>query len=263
MGDPGQSSGDRSLRADARRNRDQLLVAARDVFVEQGPDAPLDDIARRAGVGIATLYRRFPDRPSLMRAVVFGVLRRTAHEARLALADEPDAFHALIRYMHRAVDLRVAAVIPALLGQVSLDDAEMLRARNEASRPLQAIIDAAHSAGTLRPDVTFADIGLLVIRFSRPLPGDFPRDLKDRLAHRHLDLLITGLREVDKTDAEHLSGPALTLQDLRALSSQGSESGSLGKRRAPSEIRHDQPLPEKQAGPAGKGRTARAGEGAR
>jgi AcrR family transcriptional regulator len=235
MGDPGQSSGDRSLRADARRNRDQLLVAARDVFVEQGPDAPLDDIARRAGVGIATLYRRFPDRPSLMRAVVLDVLGRTAYEARLALAEEPDAFQALIRYMHRAVDLRVAAVIPALLGQVSLDDEEMLRARAEASRPLQAIIDAAHSAGILRPDVTFGDIGLLVIRFSRPLPGGFPRDLNDRLAHRHLDLLTTGLREIDTADAEVLGGPGLTLQDLRALSPEASDSGPLGERQAPSD----------------------------
>jgi AcrR family transcriptional regulator len=217
MGDPEQSSGIRPLRADARRHRDQLLVAARDVFVEQGPDAPLEDIARRAGVGIATLYRRFPDRPSLMRAVVLDVLGRTAHEARLALAEEPDAFQALIRYMHRAVDLRVAAVIPALVGQVSLEDEEMLRARNEASRPLQAIIDAAHSGGTLRREVTFGDIGLLVIRFSRPLPGGFPRDLNDRLAHRHVDLLITGLQETDSADAEVLSGPALTLDDLRAL----------------------------------------------
>ena len=50
------------LRADARRNRRQVLAAAAQVFVEQGADAPLDDIARRAGVGIATLYRRFPDR---------------------------------------------------------------------------------------------------------------------------------------------------------------------------------------------------------
>jgi AcrR family transcriptional regulator len=217
MEDPGQPSGVRSLRADARRNRDQLLVAARDVFVEEGPDAPLEDIARRAGVGIATLYRRFPDRPSLMRAVVLDVLGRTAYEARLALAEEPDAFRALIRYMHRAVDLRVAAVIPALLGQLSLDDEETLRARDEASRPLQAIIDAAHSAGSLRPDVTFADIGLLVIRFSRPLPGAFAPDLNDRLAHRHLDLLITGLRETNRADEEVLRGPALTLADLRAL----------------------------------------------
>jgi AcrR family transcriptional regulator len=222
MDDAEQSNSVRSLRADARRNRDQILIAARDVFVEEGPGAPLEDIARRAGVGIATLYRRFPNRPSLMRAVVLDVLGRTAYEARLALAEEPDAFQALIRYMHRAVDLRVAAVIPALLGQVSLDDGEMLQARGEASRPLQAIIDAAHSAGTLRPDVTFGDIGLLVIRFSRPLPGDFPRGVNDRLAHRHLDLLITGLQQTDTANAENLSGPALTLEDLRALSSQAS-----------------------------------------
>jgi AcrR family transcriptional regulator len=222
MGDPGQSSGVRPLRADARRNRDQLLVAARDVFVEDGPDAPLEDIAQRAGVGIATLYRRFPDRPSLMRAVVLDVLGRTADEARLALAEEAEAFQALIRYMHRAVDLRVAAVIPALLGQLSLDDEEMLRARDEASRPLQAIIDAAHSAGSLRRDVTVADIGLLVVRFSRPLPGGFPPDLSDRLAHRHLDLLITALRETDLAEVEPLRGPALTLEDLRALPPDGS-----------------------------------------
>jgi AcrR family transcriptional regulator len=213
-----QSSGVRRLRADARRNRDQLLAAARDVFVEVGADAPLDEIARRAGVGIATLYRRFPDRQSLMRAVVLDVLGRTAHEARTALAEEPDAFGALVRYMHRAVDLRIAAVIPALLGQVSLDDEEMLRAREEASRPLQAIIDAAHSAGTLRSDVTFGDIGLLVIRFSRPLPGAFPRDLSDRLAHRHLELFVTGLQKVDEGATEALGGPAMTLDDLRSLS---------------------------------------------
>jgi AcrR family transcriptional regulator len=222
MEDPGQSSRVRPLRADARRNRDQLLVAARDVFVEEGPDAPLDGVARRAGLGIATLYRRFPDRPSLMRAVVLDVLGRTAYEARLALAEEPDAFQALIRYMHRAVELRVAAVIPALLGQVVLDDEETLLARAEASRPLQAIIDAAHSAGMLRPDVTFGDIGLLVIRFSRPLPGGFPRDLNDRLAHRHLDLLVSGLRAVDSADVQVLGGPLLTLQDLRALSPEAS-----------------------------------------
>jgi AcrR family transcriptional regulator len=225
----------RPLRADARRNRHQLLVAARQVFVEQGPDAPLEDIARRAGLGIATLYRRFADRPSLMRAVVLDVLGQTAHEARRALAEEPDAFQALIRYMHRAVDLRVAAVIPALLGQVSLNDEEMLRARDQASRPLQAIIDAAQSTGSLRPEVTFGDIGMLVIRFSRPLPGGFPRDLNDSLAHRHLDLLITGLQATDSADQAVLPGPALTLQDLRALNPEANDSASLGQPQAPSD----------------------------
>src|SRR5918912_2569051 len=115
------------LRADARRNRDQLLAAARDTFVEHGLDAPLDDIARRAGVGIATLYRRFPDRSALQRAVAVDVLRRIGQEAAAALDEEPDAFSALSRYMHRALDARVAAVMPALgPSMMPLDDPEFL-----------------------------------------------------------------------------------------------------------------------------------------
>src|ERR1700716_3036406 len=105
----------RRLRADRVRNAERIQRAAREVWAEQGPDAPLEEVARRAGVGIATLYRRFPDRGSLMRAVVLEVLERVAHEARLALAEEPDAFSALVRYMHRALDIRIAAVIPVLL----------------------------------------------------------------------------------------------------------------------------------------------------
>src|SRR5437868_2180843 len=181
---PGRVEGARPLRADARRNREQLMAAARDVFVEQGPDAPLDEIARRAGVGIATLYRRFPDRASLMRAVVLDVLARVGHEARLAQAEEPEALAALVRYMHGALDLRIAAVIPALLGQVTLEDEDMLRARDEAVRPVQEMIDRAHAEGRLRPEVTFGDIGLMIIRISRPLPGPFPRQVNEGLAHQ-------------------------------------------------------------------------------
>src|SRR5258708_7601532 len=92
---PYESGGPVRLRADARRNRDQILSAARDVFVEVGPGAPFDAIARRAGVGIATLYRRFPDRQALMRAVVLDVVGHVGHEARVALSEEPDAFTAL------------------------------------------------------------------------------------------------------------------------------------------------------------------------
>src|SRR5215472_7903830 len=90
----------RPLRADARDNRRRLLDAARDVFIELGPGAPLDEIARRAGTGIATLYRRFPDRQALMRDVIVDAIRRTSAEARRAAEDEPDSFRALIWYMH-------------------------------------------------------------------------------------------------------------------------------------------------------------------
>src|SRR3954454_11504336 len=83
------------LRADARRNRDQILRAARDVFVEHGPGAPLEEVGRRAGVGIGTLYRRFPDRRALQRAVALDTLERVTREIHLALTEEPEPFAAL------------------------------------------------------------------------------------------------------------------------------------------------------------------------
>lgn len=213
--EPG-GDGTRALRADARNNRARILAAARDVFVEQGPGAPLEEISRRAGTGIATLYRRFPDRQALMRAVVIDALHRTAEEARRAAAEEADPFAALTRYMHRALDVRIAAVIPALLDQVSLTDEETLRARREGVQTVQDMIDGARRAGTLRPDVTFGDIGLLIVRLSRPLPGPFPREVNDELAHRHLDVVIDGLRATAEGRGR-LPGPGLSHEDLRRV----------------------------------------------
>jgi len=204
----------RPLRADARDNRQRLLDAARDVFIELGPGAPLDEISRRAGTGIATLYRRFPDRRTLMRDVVLDAMQRTAEEARRAAEEEPDPFRALARYMHRAIDVRAAAVIPALLGEVPLDDEEIRHARHTAPATIQALIDAAHQAGALRRDVTSGDIGMLIVRLSRPLPGGLPAETNNSLSHRHLDLLIDGLRAAAQQPVP-LGGPAMTFDDLR------------------------------------------------
>jgi AcrR family transcriptional regulator len=211
---PIRDSVPRRLRADARDNRRRLLEAAREVFIERGPEAPLEEIARRAGTGIATLYRRFPDRRALVREVVLDALQRTAEEARRAAGEEPDPFVGLARYMHRALDLRTAAVIPALLGEISFDNEEVTRAREAGLAAVQALVDAAHRAGTLRPDVTSGDIGMLIVRLSRPLPGGFPPEVHHRLSHRHLSLVIDGLRASALQPAQ-LGGPALTLADLR------------------------------------------------
>jgi AcrR family transcriptional regulator len=207
---------DQRLRADARRNRDQILLAAREVFIERGPDAPLDEVARRAGVGNATLYRRFPDRGSLLRAVVADIFRRVGGEARLALAEEPDAFEALARYMHRALDLRIGAVLPGLIGLVDLDD-EVVAVRANLADAARELVDRAHAAGTLRQDVAEGDIGTMLIRLSRPLPTPLPPELDRALAHRHLDVLLDGLR-VPRYVQRTLSGPAMTFDDLRRSS---------------------------------------------
>ncbi len=207
------------IRADARRNREQILVAAREVFAFQGPGAPLEEIAQRAGVGIGTLYRRFPDRQSLLRAVALDVLASVAHEARSALDEEPDAFRALTRYMHRALDLRIGVVMPALANQIPMEDTEMLHTREEATKPVQAIIDRAQADGTLRPDVAFGDIGLLIIRLARPLLDPFSGTLDARVAHRHLDLVLDGLWAAHDRPTPPLPGPMLTIKDLQDMGS--------------------------------------------
>jgi AcrR family transcriptional regulator len=203
----------RPLRADARDNLRRLLDAARDVFIEQGDGAPLDEIARRAGIGIATLYRRFPDRRALIRAVVLDAMRRSMDEARQAAREEDEAFRALVRYMHLAIDGRTAAVIPALLGAIDFDDEDIARGRQESAAAFDALVDAARRAGGLRTDVTSGDIGMLIVRMTRPLPGSFPAELNNGLSHRHLDLLVDGLRPATREPV--LSGPALTIDDLR------------------------------------------------
>jgi AcrR family transcriptional regulator len=214
----GGAGGVRPLRADALRNHAQLLTAARDVFVESGPDAPLEEIAARAGVGIATLYRRFANRQELMRAVVLDALTRTREAAEQARADAPSAHEALVRYMHSVLDIRISAVIPVLLDRIDLEDHELSPARDQGAAVLTEIIEAAQAEGSLRADLTFADIGMLLVRLARPLPGPLTRELNDSLAHRHLDLLIDGLRPV--ASAAPASGPALSRDDLHELRKQ-------------------------------------------
>lgn len=201
------------MRIDAQRNRDRLLNAARDLFVEQGVDAPLEDIAQRAGVGIATLYRRFPDRTALTRAVALHVLGQVTGEARTALAEERDSFAALARYLHRCLDARIAAIMPVLAGQRDLDQDDDVRQARDVLTPLfEAIVRAAWRSGQLRTDIGIGDIGLMVIRLARPLPGAFSRQFDDATAHRQLDIMLDGLR------AEHTAGPAagLSIDEVRS-----------------------------------------------
>ena len=203
------------LRADARHNRERILAAAAAAFVERGADVPLEEIASRAGVGIATLYRRFPDRAALQRAVALDVLTRIAEEARAAIEEEPDAFRALVRYMRRALALQVSAVVPALLGRVDLEDEEFSAIRMESASLLEEMIDRAQAERTLRPGIVFGDIALLLVRLSRPLPGTLDRARDLEMAQRHLTLLIDGMRTERATG--ELTGVELTLDDLRSL----------------------------------------------
>src|SRR3954449_5533345 len=100
------------MRADATRNLHRLLAAAREAVAEKGAGVPLEEVAQRAGVGIATLYRRFPDRSALLRAVVIDALEQTRVAAAEAAKEHDDPFEALAGYLRSALELRVSAVIP-------------------------------------------------------------------------------------------------------------------------------------------------------
>jgi AcrR family transcriptional regulator len=202
--------GTQDLRADAARNRQALLAAAREVMAEQGLDAPLDEIARRAGVGNATLYRRFPKRIDLIVAVFAERMAEHARAVDEALA-EPDPWHGLRRYVTAAAALQVRD--RGIADLVAMDvssapDIERLRVR--AVRGVETLIERAKAAGVIRPDCTAEDVLVLlqanaglIERSNRAAPA-----ASQRLVHVFLD----GLR----ADAATVGPPPPAPRPLRA-----------------------------------------------
>lgn len=211
------------LRADARRNRERIVTAAREMFVEHGVDVPLDDVARRAGVGNATLYRHFPDRAGLVREVVLSVMERVTEGAAAAAAEEADPFAALRRFVHTAADEKVAALCPLLSEDAALSGIDthpdVVATREHLERVIEAIVDRAHTAGRLRADIGVGDLMMVVTQLTRPLPGT-ACTVGDRFAHRHLDVLMDGLRNLDPTP---LAGAPVSLHDLNDLAGRPAE----------------------------------------
>ena len=152
-----------SLRADAERNRQLLVDAARAVFAARGLDAPLDDIARRARVGNATLYRRFPRRRDLVGAVFTETLRGVVTAAEAALAD-PDPWRAFAGHLTHLCELQagdraLAELLTARMSEVDeLDDL-----RDTAFDHLVALVDRARAAGVVRADLDHADVVLILM----------------------------------------------------------------------------------------------------
>lgn len=198
-------------RADALRNRERIVVAARELFVELGADVPLDDVARRAGVGNATLYRNFPDRTALIHEVVLAVLSRTADRAEEAMAEESDPFDALSRFVHAAADERVGALCPLLSGAFDQDHPELLAERRHLEEAVEEVVRRAMISGGLRTDIAVGDLMIALSQLTRPLPGIACLEI-DQFVHRHLQLFLDGLRTPARSQ---LPGTAATLEDLR------------------------------------------------
>ncbi|MBM9438790.1 TetR/AcrR family transcriptional regulator [Actinacidiphila bryophytorum] len=200
------------LRADATRNRERIVAAAREAIVELGPDVPLDEVARRAGVGNATLYRHFTDRTDLIRHVTLSVVARTVKRAEDALAQEPDAFTALRRFVFESADERIGALCSLLSDVFDRQDPAVVSQVEQMQRSINAIMERAQSAGQLRTDIAVGDLMAAVTQLTRPLPGTCCAGF-DRFVRRHLQLFLDGLRAPARSV---LTGEAATLEDLQA-----------------------------------------------
>jgi len=185
----------RKPRADGQRNRERLLEVAKAAFAEAGPDINLDEIARRAGVGIGTLYRHFPTRDAIVEAVYRREVAQLADAATRLLDERPPAA-ALHEWMRLFVDyIATKKVIASALGSIAGGVSELYAAsgvRINAATGL--LVTRAAAAGEIRADADPADILRALVGFTyfNTSPG------WEASAHRLIDLLMDGLRSGPK-----------------------------------------------------------------
>ena len=184
------------LRADARRNRDQIIAAARSIFAASGPDVPMEEIARTAGVGVGTLYRRFPDREALIRAVAVESFERVLAEARAAVTEEPTAWRALVKLLYQSVELHLSLRL-AMLSQRALailkNDESVAGLRDDLLAELDGLVRAAQAEGALRPDVGTGDLAMLFALLLHQHPV-CPPEIAEMSANRSITIMIDGLQ---------------------------------------------------------------------
>ncbi|MFF4350684.1 TetR/AcrR family transcriptional regulator [Streptomyces sp. NPDC001530] len=224
----GEGSRTTPLRVDAQRNLEHVLRAAREVFGELGYGAPMEDVARRARVGVGTVYRRFPSKDVLVRRIAEEETSRLTDQARAALGQEDEPWSALSRFLRTSVASGAGRLLPPQILRVGVaedgveaDEARVPQQRSQLSPELRLVeqrpspeeesvvaaaddagaaalldvvgrlVERARAAGELRADVTVADV-LLVIATAAPSLPDAAQQAA--ASARLLDILLEGLR---------------------------------------------------------------------
>ncbi|TAM80808.1 MAG: TetR/AcrR family transcriptional regulator [Jatrophihabitans sp.] len=172
-GPRGPGASPRPLRADARRNYERLLAAAHDEFTERGAGASLEEVARRAGVGVGTLYRHFPTRQRLLEAVYVGEVERLCRSAEDFAGADP--WTALTGWLHRFVDYLATkrALVEEMMASMT-KDAPVFRTCHDAIFSAgEPLLERAQQAGVVRPDIRLQDVvdligGITLMRNASP-----------------------------------------------------------------------------------------------
>lgn len=215
------------LRVDAQRNLEHVLRAAREVFGELGYGAPMEDVARRARVGVGTVYRRFPSKDVLVRRIAEEETSRLTDQARSALGQEDEPWSALSRFLRTSVASGAGRLLPPQVLRVGVaedgpeaDGARVPQQRSQLTPELRLVeqrpvpeeeviaevddagaaallevvgrlVDRARAAGELRADVTVADVLLVIATAAPSLPDPAQQAAASA---RLLDILLEGLR---------------------------------------------------------------------
>jgi len=186
----------RPLRADARRNRERVIAAAGVVFAEQGRDAQMDDVAKRAGVGVGTVYRHFPTKEALVAALAVSLFEKVLQAGRDALEQE-DPWEALTSALWMGGEtLSSDRAFTEIVGQTEMPFSTELQ--TEMYEVYSQLIERAIASGDLRPDIVMDDIPMFMcgIGMATVKPHCCPNAWR-----RHLSVVIDGLK------AANASGP--------------------------------------------------------
>jgi AcrR family transcriptional regulator len=180
----------RTLRADAQRNRERIMAAGRELFAREGPQVQMDEIAAHAGVGIGTVYRHFPTKEALLTAMVRDRFQGFAEIAALAegIADPLEALESAMRVSAEAVEGDMGFQL-AMMGSNQLEWEGIEQQKTALAEVVTRIIARAIAAGVVRDDFTFDDFGMLMCGITSTMyyqPGSANW-------RRHLELMLQGV----------------------------------------------------------------------
>lgn len=207
-------TGDRPLRRDAERNRQRILAAAAEVFTERGLDATLDEVARAAGVGIGTVYRRFPDKEALVSE-----LFRDRVDALVTVAEQAcaatDPWLGLVTYLEFVASAMAGDLgLRQLMMFATYDRDQVYYARDRMRPVIARLVERAQASGDLRTDFQATDVKM--IAFMLASIAEYAASATPEVWRRYLAILVDGLRPA-RDGVTELPVPAPTALDLADL----------------------------------------------
>ena len=202
---------ERPLRRDAERNRQRILRAAGEVFTQRGLDATLDDVARQAGVGVGTVYRRFPDKESLVAELFQERINEMVAVAEEACA-APDPWQALLSFLEYAAACMAGDLgLRQLMMFATYGKDKVAYAREQMRPVVSKLVERAQATGALRRDFSATDVP--IIAFMLASVAEYVGPVQSGLWRRYLTLVVDGMLP-SRDGTSELPVPALTPKEM-------------------------------------------------